>query len=133
MRITKIFAQGWWPIKGAILALRRLKGLSVRWPDAAYSVVISTRTQHEKVNRGILSTAKIVREKVIPAMQKGQWGHIAAIASRSLASAQQVAADFGLAKAYGSYEELLADPEIEAICNPLPAPASMCCAKNRLP
>ena len=74
----------------------------------------------KKVNWGILSTAKIGREKVIPAMQKGQWSHIAAIASRSLASAQQVATDLGLAKAYGSYDELLADPEIEAIYNPLP-------------
>jgi len=73
-----------------------------------------------KVNWGILSTAKIGREKVIPAMQKGQWSHVAAIASRSLAPAQQVAADLGIAKAYGSYEELLSDPEIEAIYNPLP-------------
>jgi len=74
----------------------------------------------KKVNWGILSTAKIGREKVIPAMQQGQWSHVGAIASRSLASAQQVAADLGIAKAYGSYEELLADPEIEAIYNPLP-------------
>ena len=73
-----------------------------------------------KVNWGILSTAKIGREKVIPAMQQGQWSHVAAIASRSLGSAQQVAADLGIAKAYGSYEALLADPEIEAIYNPLP-------------
>jgi len=74
----------------------------------------------KKVNWGILSTAKIGREKVIPAMQKGQWSHIGAIASRSLASAQQVAADLRIAKAYGAYEALLADPDIEAIYNPLP-------------
>jgi predicted dehydrogenase len=74
----------------------------------------------KKVNWGILSTAKIGREKVIPAMQQGQWSHIHAIASRSLAQARKVAADMGIAKAYGSYEELLADPEIEAIYNPLP-------------
>lgn len=74
----------------------------------------------KKVNWGILSTAKIGREKVIPAMQKGQWSHIAAIASRSLDTAHKVAADMGIAKAYGSYEELLTDPEIEAIYNPLP-------------
>ncbi len=74
----------------------------------------------KKVNWGVLSTAKIGREKVIPAMQKGRWSHIAAIASRSLASAQTVATEIGIATAYGSYEELLADPEIEAIYNPLP-------------
>ena len=74
----------------------------------------------KKVNWGILSTAKIGREKVIPAMQKGQWSHVGAIASRSLAQAQKVADDMGIAKAYGSYDELFADPDIEAIYNPLP-------------
>lgn len=74
----------------------------------------------KKVNWGVLSTAKIGREKVIPALQKGQWSQIGAIASRSLDSAQKVASDLGIPKAYGSYEALLADPEIEAIYNPLP-------------
>jgi predicted dehydrogenase len=74
----------------------------------------------KKVNWGILSTANIGREKVIPAMQQGQWSHIGAIASRSLEQARKVADELGIAKAYGSYEELLADPEIEAIYNPLP-------------
>jgi predicted dehydrogenase len=74
----------------------------------------------KKVNWGVLSTAKIGREKVTPALQKGQWSQVGAIASRSLSSAQKVAADMGIAKAYGSYEALLADPEIEAIYNPLP-------------
>ena len=74
----------------------------------------------KKVNWGILSTAKIGREKVIPALQKGQWSQVGAIASRSLAQARKVADDLGIPKAYGSYEELLADPEIEAIYNPLP-------------
>lgn len=74
----------------------------------------------KKVNWGVLSTAKIAREKVIPAMQQGQWSHIGAIASRSLAQARTVAADMGIAKAYGSYEALFADPDIEAIYNPLP-------------
>jgi predicted dehydrogenase len=74
----------------------------------------------KKVNWGILSTAKIGREKVIPAMQRGQFSHISAIASRSLDKAQQVARDLGIAKAYGTYEELFADPDIEAIYNPLP-------------
>jgi predicted dehydrogenase len=74
----------------------------------------------KKVNWGILSTANIGREKVIPAMQQGQWSHIGAIASRSLTQAQKVGAELGIAKAYGSYDDLLADPEIEAIYNPLP-------------
>ena len=74
----------------------------------------------KKVNWGVLSTALIGRQKVIPAMQASKWCNISAIASRSLASAQQVAADMGIATAYGSYEELIADPAIEAIYNPLP-------------
>lgn len=73
-----------------------------------------------KVNWGILSTAKIGREKVIPAMQQSQYGHVAAVASRSLDKARAFADALGIAKAYGSYEELFADPEIEAIYNPLP-------------
>ena len=74
----------------------------------------------KKVNWGILSTAKIGREKVIPALQKGQWSQVGAIASRTLAQARAVADDLGIPSAYGSYEELLADPSIEAIYNPLP-------------
>jgi predicted dehydrogenase len=57
---------------------------------------------------------------VIPGMQKGEWCEIAAMASRDLAKAQTAAANLKIARAYGSYEELLADPEIEAIYNPLP-------------
>jgi predicted dehydrogenase len=53
-------------------------------------------------------------------MQKGRFCHISAVASRSLEQARQFADATGIAKAYGTYEELLADPEIEAIYNPLP-------------
>jgi predicted dehydrogenase len=53
-------------------------------------------------------------------MQKGDWVEVSAIASRDLGKAEQVARTLGIAKAYGSYEELLADPQIEAIYNPLP-------------
>lgn len=74
----------------------------------------------KKVAWGILSTAKIGREKVIPAMQAAQHCDIQAIASRALPRAQQCAAAMGIARAYGSYEELFADPAIEAIYNPLP-------------
>ena len=72
------------------------------------------------VNWGVLSTAKIGREHVIPAMQKGKISRITAIASRDQASADRLAKELGIPRAYGSYEELLADPEIEAIYNPLP-------------
>lgn len=74
----------------------------------------------EKVKWGVLSTAKIGREKVIPALQQGQFSQVSAIASRALGHARKVADALGIAKAYGSYEALLADPEIEAIYNPLP-------------
>jgi predicted dehydrogenase len=69
---------------------------------------------------GVLSTAKIALEKVIPAMQSSPLVELRGIASRSTASAQAAATSLGIAKAYGSYEELLADPAIEAIYNPLP-------------
>jgi predicted dehydrogenase len=73
-----------------------------------------------KVKWGMLSTADIGMKKVLPAMQRGEWSEIAAVASRDLNRAQDAAAQLGIPKAYGSYEELLADPEIEAIYNPLP-------------
>ena len=69
---------------------------------------------------GVISTAKIGRQHVIPAMQHSALCRIDAIASRDLASAQATAGELGIARAYGSYEELLADPAIEAIYNPLP-------------
>ncbi len=74
----------------------------------------------KKVVWGILSTAKIGRQRVIPGMQKSAWCEIRAIASRSAESAREAAAALGIPKAYGSYQELLADTEIEAIYNPLP-------------
>ncbi|MGI9500029.1 MAG: Gfo/Idh/MocA family protein [Geminicoccaceae bacterium] len=74
----------------------------------------------EPVRFGVISTARIGLERVIPAMQKGNAVTIEAIASRDIDRAKDVAARFGIAKAYGSYEALLADPEIEAVYNPLP-------------
>ncbi len=73
-----------------------------------------------KIRWGILSTANIGVVKVIPAMMRGEFCEITAISSRNLANAQQAAKKLGIKKAYGSYEELLADPEIDAIYNPLP-------------
>ncbi len=74
----------------------------------------------QPVNWGIISTALIGTEKVIPAMQKSKHCRIQAIASRDLALAKKWAKELGIPKAYGSYEELLADREIEAVYNPLP-------------
>ena len=74
----------------------------------------------KKVAWGILSTAKIGWEKVMPAMLKCQHAEIRGIASRNLDKAQALAQRFGIPKTYGSYEALLADPEIEAVYNPLP-------------
>jgi len=73
-----------------------------------------------KVRWGVLGAAHIALKKVIPAMQRGAWCEISAIASRDLAKAQRAARDLDIPKAYGSYDELLADPEIEAVYNPLP-------------
>lgn len=73
-----------------------------------------------KLRWGVLSTANIGLKKVIPAMQQGENTTVTAIASRDLAKARQAAADLNIPNAYGSYEELLADPNIDAIYNPLP-------------
>jgi predicted dehydrogenase len=73
-----------------------------------------------KLRWGVLSTAAIGTKKVIPAMQLGQYTTVTAIASRDLARAREAAQSLGIEKAYGSYEELLADPDVDAIYNPLP-------------
>ena len=73
-----------------------------------------------KVRWGVLSTSDLALKKVIPAMKKGQYSEIAAIASRSLEKAQAAAAQLQIPTAYGSYEALLNDPDIDAIYNPLP-------------
>src|ERR1700722_4989125 len=74
----------------------------------------------KKLRWGVLSTANIGIKKVLPGMQRGEYTTVDAIASRDLAKAKDAAAALGIPKAYGSYEELLADPEIDAIYNPLP-------------
>ena len=73
-----------------------------------------------KVKWGILNTAKIARLHVIPGMQAAEHCEVCAIASRNLEHAQAVANELSIPKAYGSYEELLADPEIQAVYNPMP-------------
>jgi predicted dehydrogenase len=73
-----------------------------------------------KVKWGILSTAGIAARRVLPAMQQCEHVELAAIASRSAEKAKGIARQFGIPKTYESYEELLSDPDIEAIYNPLP-------------
>lgn len=74
----------------------------------------------DPVRWGVLGVANIAVKKVIPAMQQGRHSEVVAIASRDRGRAEEAARRLGIARAYGSYEELLADPEIEAIYNPLP-------------
>ena len=85
------------------------------------------------LNWGILSTSKFAQSKVIPALQKSRLCRVAAIASRDEAAARSVAEKMEIPKAYGSYEELLADAEIDVIYNPMPnhlhVPWSMKAAK----
>src|SRR4051812_9054333 len=74
----------------------------------------------DPVRWGVLGAANIAVEKVIPSMQRGRLSPVVAIASRSLEKAQRAAARHGIERVFGSYEELLADPDVEAIYNPLP-------------
>jgi predicted dehydrogenase len=73
-----------------------------------------------KIRWGILSTAKIGTEKVIPAMQNCRFGEVVAISSRSKESADAAASRLGIPRAHSSYEALLADENVDAIYNPLP-------------
>src|ERR1700690_1864157 len=74
----------------------------------------------KRIRWGVLGVAKIALDKIIPAIQAGQTGRVVAIASRSIDKARAAAARFSIPRAYGSYEELLGDAEVDAIYNPLP-------------
>jgi predicted dehydrogenase len=74
----------------------------------------------QPVRWGVLGAANIALKKVIPAMQRGHWSRIVAIASRDEAKARAAAGALGIERAYGSYEALLADDDVEAIYIPLP-------------
>lgn len=82
--------------------------------------MITSNNASGKVRWGVLSTAKIGVTKVIPGMQKGEWCEVVGIASRDLHRAEEAAYKLGIPLGYGSYEEMLDDPQIEAIYNPLP-------------
>ena len=72
------------------------------------------------VKWGIISTANIGMAKVIPGMMKSKDIEVVGISSRDIRTARAAAKKLGIAKAYGSYEEMFEDPEIEAVYNPLP-------------
>ncbi len=74
----------------------------------------------KKLRWGCLSTARFALREFLPAISACQYAELSAIASRDLARAREAAAQLGIPKAYGSYEELLADPEIDVVYNPLP-------------
>jgi predicted dehydrogenase len=74
----------------------------------------------DNLNWGVLGTARIAAKAVIPALKASRRNVVTAIASRDLTRAQQFAQTNGIQKAYGSYEELIRDPEIDAVYIPLP-------------
>ncbi len=74
----------------------------------------------KKLNWGILSTSAFAQRSFIPAAQQSPVANVAAISSRNLSSAKEVAKKMGIPKVYGSYEEIIEDPEIDVIYNPLP-------------
>jgi predicted dehydrogenase len=76
--------------------------------------------QSERVRWGVLSPAAIAVHKVIPAMQRSQRCDVVAIASRDAARAAEASDQLGIARHHESYDELLADPDIEAVYIPLP-------------
>ena len=77
-------------------------------------------SEHVPVRWGILGAANIALQRVVPAMQHSPHTPVIAIASRDLAKARLAADRLGIPRAYGSYQELIDDPDIEAIYNPLP-------------
>src|SRR4029453_15342777 len=69
---------------------------------------------------GVLGTSNFAQNKMIPALQQSQHVEVSGIASRSLPQAEAVAAQFGIAKAYGTYRDLSADKDIHVVYIPLP-------------
>ncbi len=82
--------------------------------------MVEEKSERGPVVWGVLGASHFALMATIPAMQRARGVKLRALASRSLAKAQQAAGQASIPVAYGSYEELLADPEIEAIYNPLP-------------
>ncbi len=80
---------------------------------------MNTMHSAETVRWGVLSTARIAR-RVVPAMQATRNGAVLAVASRDIERARAFASTFGIPRAYGHYEALLDDPDIDAVYIPLP-------------
>ena len=93
----------------------------VRTPGTAACLATSyTADVERKIRWGVLGVAGIATKKVIPAMKQCMQAEVAGIASRDRGKAERASQELGIPKAYGSYEQLLADPAIDAIYNPLP-------------
>ena len=73
-----------------------------------------------KLRWGVLSTARIATEKVIPAIARSAFGEVLAIASRDAQRAQRAAERLGIPRHYGSYQDLLEDSDVDAVYIPLP-------------
>ena len=74
----------------------------------------------KKINWGVLSTAKIARQHIIPGIKKSKNSTLYAIASRDQSKASELAKKFKFSKNYGSYAELYKDKKVDIIYNPLP-------------
>jgi predicted dehydrogenase len=73
-----------------------------------------------KLRWGVLGTSHFAKTKFLPALQQCRHAEFTAVASRTLETARSLAAQLGIERAYGSYDELLADPAVDVIYNPLP-------------
>ena len=98
---------------------------------ARHEVPMTTAAKNSNINAnvkedlapvrwGVLGAGNFARKVSLPGMMRGPLTQVVAIASRDLGKAEEAAQALGIARAYGSYEELLADPEIDVIYNPLP-------------
>jgi predicted dehydrogenase len=74
----------------------------------------------EELRWGIISTADIGRRKVVPAIQRARRTRVVAVASRDVERAREYASELSIPTVYGTYEELLADPNVDAVYIPLP-------------
>ncbi len=79
-----------------------------------------SKDTNDSIRWGFLSTASIAASAYVPAIRESRNGCLHAVCSRSEEKAKAFADEYGFAKSYGSYEDLLADPEVDAIYNPLP-------------
>lgn len=90
-----------------------------------------------QIRWGILGTSAHARQAMIPAIRESSNGQVFALASRDPAKCRQWASELGLPRACASYDELLADPDVDAIYNPLPVsqhlPWALKCAEAGKP